>query len=121
MQHMNVELTIPIPPNSILINKVEYEKLKQDQLSGVYWTMQDLEKRIGRKAEWIKTNILYRPKLKEALDCKHGGFVFYPKSKGQSWSFQAFKMSEFLDKYFSVIFNSQENESLLIKKKKENK
>ncbi len=38
------------------------------------------------------------------LDEENGGFVFYPKSKGQTWSFQASKMAKFLDEYFDRIF-----------------
>ncbi len=50
--------------------------------------MKDLEKRINRKSEWIKENILYPTKFKKILDTKSGGFVFYPRSKGQTWSFR---------------------------------
>ncbi|TCP32151.1 phage pi2 protein 07 [Scopulibacillus darangshiensis] len=103
-QQLNVALTIPIPSDSVLISKVELEELKQKDLTGVYWNMKDLEKRTNRKSEWIKDNILYPSRFRKILDSDNGGFVFYPKSKGQTWSFQASKMSEFLDKKFSSIF-----------------
>ncbi|MBS4221862.1 DUF771 domain-containing protein [Lederbergia citrea] len=107
-QHLTVNLSIPIPTDSVIITKVELETLKQQELKGVYWTMQDLEKRINRKNEWIKENILYPTKFNKILDVNQGGFVFYPQSRGQSWSFHAIKMAEFLDKNFQQIF-SQEN------------
>jgi phage pi2 protein 07 len=66
--------------------------------------MKDLEKRINRKNEWIKENILYPTKFRKILDVENGGFVFYPKSKGQNWSFHASKMADFLDKNFHMIF-----------------
>ena len=56
--------------------------------------MKDLEKRVNRKSEWIKENI-YPSKFKKILDVESGGFVFYPETKGQTWSFQASKMTVF--------------------------
>ncbi|WP_276645606.1 DUF771 domain-containing protein [Globicatella sulfidifaciens] len=90
-QQLAVNLQIPIPSDLVIISKVELQELKQKELKGVYWTMQDLEKRINRKHEWIKENILYPTRFKKILDVEQGGFVFYPKSRGQSWSFHAQK------------------------------
>lgn len=109
VQQLSVNLTIPIPSDSVIISKVELQELKQQQLTGRYWTMQDIEKRINRKHEWIKENILYPPRFKKILDVDQGGFVFYPKSRGQSWSFHAQKMAEFLDKNFQKIFSQENN------------
>lgn len=106
-QRLNVQLTIPIPSDSILISKVEFDVLKKQELSGVYWSMNDLEIRINRKSEWIKENILFPSRFKKILDVESGGFVFYPKVKGQVWSFQAAKMADFLDKRFDQIFRTQ--------------
>ncbi|MDR4318652.1 Uncharacterized protein conserved in bacteria [Niallia circulans] len=105
MQQLSVNLTIPIPSDSVLITKIELEELKQQQLTGVYWSMKDLEARINRKHEWIKENILYSPKFRKLLDVEYGGFVFYPPKKGQTWSFQATKMADFLEKNFHRIFS----------------
>lgn len=107
MQKLNVHLSISIPADYVLISRVELEELKKNELSGVYWSMKDLEQRINRKHEWIKENILYPSRFRKILDVDHSGFVFYPKSKGQNWSFQALKMAEFLDKYFSQIFSEK--------------
>ena len=104
MQQLSVTLTIPVPSDSILIKKVELEELKQAQLLGVYWSMKDLEQRTNKKNEWIKENILYPSKFRKILDVESGGFVYYPKSRGETWSFQASKMAEFLEKYFKEIF-----------------
>lgn len=106
MQTLDVQLSIPIPADSIIISKVEYEELKMNELSGVYWSMKDLERRINRKSDWIKKHILYPPRFRKILDIEHGGFVFYPKTKGQNWSFHAPRMKEFLDRYFEQIFHS---------------
>jgi phage pi2 protein 07 len=106
MQQLTVQLSIPIPSESVLISRVELEDLKKNELIGVYWSMKDLEIRINRKNEWIKENVLYPTRFRKILDVEYGGFVFYPKSKGQTWSFQASKMAEFLEKHFSQIFAS---------------
>ncbi|MBP3953625.1 DUF771 domain-containing protein [Bacillus suaedae] len=105
MQRLNVSLTIDIPEEYVLITKLEFEELKSKELSGVYWNMKDLELRVNRKQEWIKENVLYPIRFRRILDSENGGFVFYPRSKGQTWSFQASKMAEFLDDNFVQIFS----------------
>ncbi|RXZ84621.1 DUF771 domain-containing protein [Paenibacillaceae bacterium] len=106
-QKLNVQITIPIPPDTILISKVELAELKKNELLGSYWTMSDLEKRINKKQAWIKENILYPQNFKKILDVDQGGFVYYPKVQGQTWSFHAAKMAEFLDKRFDQIFSKK--------------
>lgn len=106
-QLLNVQLTIPIPSDSVLISKVELNELRKAELTGIYWSMKDLEIRVNRKHEWIKENILFPSRFRKMLDVEFGGFVFYPKGKGQTWSFQASKMAEFLDKRFEQIFKNQ--------------
>ena len=104
-QKLKVELEVKIPDEYVLITKVEYEELQHDRLVGRYWTMQDLEKQIGKKQVWIKENILYPSRFKSQLDVSVGGFVYYPKAKGEKWSFHATKMAKFLDDNFYRIFN----------------
>ncbi|WP_054948949.1 DUF771 domain-containing protein [Numidum massiliense] len=105
MQQLDVRLSIPIPKDSVLISKVELKQLKQNELAGVYWTMGDLERRTKRKSEWLKERILYQSRFRQKLDTANGGFVYYPKTRGETWAFQASKMAEFLDKYFHQIFD----------------
>lgn len=105
-QQLKVELTIKIPEDMVLISKVELEELQKLELTGVWWSMKDLEKRLNKSSEWIKEKILYQPRFKKLLDSDNGGFVYYPKSRGQTWSFQANKMVAFLDKYFSDIYKN---------------
>ncbi|MFS0864765.1 DUF771 domain-containing protein [Sediminibacillus sp. JSM 1682029] len=107
MQKLKAEIEITIPKDLILITRVEYEELKQSELSGVYWCMKDLEKRINKKSEWIKENILYPERFRKIIDINNGGFVYYPQTKGQQWSFQATKMAVFLDNNFGRIFSEK--------------
>ena len=109
MQQLNVSFSIPIPSDHVLISKVELEDLQKDQLLGAYWTMKDLESRTNKKQEWLKENLLYVPKLKELLDVKNGGFVYYPSKSGEKWSFQASEMAKFLDKNFCLIFGGRKS------------
>jgi len=104
LQTIKAEISITIPTDQILISKVEYEELQSNSLQGVYWTMVDLENRIGKKQVWIKENILYPQKFKRQLDVLQGGFVYYPKAKGEKWSFLASKMTQFLEDNFYSIF-----------------
>lgn len=106
MQQLNVNLSIPIPQDQVLVSKVELQELKEQSLIGVYWSMKDLEKKTGKKIEWIKENILYPSRFRKVLDVNNGGFVYYPDRKGQVWTFQASKMAKFLDDNFYRIFGN---------------
>lgn len=99
-QQLNVELSIPIPSDKVLVSKIELEELKQQSLSGVYWNMKDLSERINKSDRWIKDNILYNPRFKPELE----KFVYYPQNQGQTWSFHAKEMAKFLDDNFKKIF-----------------
>ncbi|KIO62091.1 hypothetical protein B4065_3311 [Caldibacillus thermoamylovorans] len=104
MQQLKAEVVIQIPNDMVLVSKIELEELKRQELTGVYWTMKDLQKRINKSDRWIKDNILYPSKFRKILDVENGGFVYYPKNQGQTWSFQATKMAAFLEKHFKEIF-----------------
>lgn len=107
MQNIKVELTIPIPSDSVIVSKVYLEELERNQLTGVYWTMKDLESRTNKKQDWLKDNILLRPHFKKQLDVKNGGFVYYPNKSGEKWSFLASGMAKFLDENFYLIFGGR--------------
>ncbi|WP_436970106.1 DUF771 domain-containing protein [Lysinibacillus sphaericus] len=80
-QKLSVQLLIIIPESQVIIEKLELEELKKANLLGVYWSMMDLENRMGRKKDWIKQNVLYNPRFKSILDISCGGFVYYPQKK----------------------------------------
>ena len=107
MQQLNVNLTVPIPEDLVLVKKVELEELKEKSLIGLYWSMRDLEVRTGKKVDWLKENILYPSEFKRVLDVKNGGCVFYPSKQGEKWTFQASEMSKFLDVNFYKIFGTR--------------
>lgn len=106
IQEFNVELTIEIPKELVLIRKTDLEQLKKEKMKGVYWGMSDLERHISKKSSWIKRNILLRDEFKQILDVKNDGFVYYPKTQGERWAFHAKRMINFLEDNFSTIFLS---------------
>ena len=105
-QKLNVTLSIAIPESQVIIEKFELEALKKADLLGVYWSMVDLENRMGRKKDWIKQNVLYNSRFKSILDINSGGFVYYPQKKGEPWSMHALQMAKFLDENFNDIFGN---------------
>lgn len=99
-QQLTVQLAIPIPADQVLISKVQLEELQRQSLTGVFWTMKDLEQRTSRKKEWLIENLLYQPRFKKQLE----HIVYYPKGKGSPWSFNAPKMAKFLEENFHLIY-----------------
>lgn len=51
MQRFSANITFQIPPDHVLISKVEFDNLKQQELAGKYWGMVELEQRINKKHE----------------------------------------------------------------------
>lgn len=103
MQQLTVNITIP--DTHVLITKIEYEEMKQNELHGEWWTMADLKSKTKMKSsDWIEKNILYVSKFRKVLDVNNGGFVYYSGGSGKPWSFQAKKMAEFLEKNFADIY-----------------
>lgn len=101
LQQLKTEIIFKIPSHLVLVEKVEYDQLKYEQLSGKWWTLTDLENATKRKRLWLQDNILYVPKFKKELE----QFVHYPQYRGDNWLFQATKMAKFLEDNFYKIFN----------------
>lgn len=100
LQKIKTEVIIEVPAEFILVRKSEWEELKEQQLTGRYWNMKNLEERTGMKQQWLKSNLLYVPKFKQQLE----EFSYYPNSQGEKWAFQATKMAQFLEDNFYRIF-----------------
>lgn len=88
MQKIKAEVVITIPDDMVIITRVEYEQLKQNELHGIYWSMKELEKRVNKKSEWIKENILYPLKFRKILDSKNEGVYITPKQKDKRGLFK---------------------------------
>lgn len=94
-----LNLEVKIPEDYVLITKVEYDGLKQNELKGKFIKLSDIAKHINRSERWIKDNILFQQRFKKELE----NFVHYPTSQGEQWYFNAAPMYQWLDKNFKAI------------------
>jgi phage pi2 protein 07 len=88
IQSLSVNINIPVPADSVIITKIELQELKKLQLTGVYWSIKDLEKRVNRKSAWIKENILYPTRFKKVLDAENGDLYSIQKAKDKHGHFK---------------------------------
>ncbi|WP_019292875.1 DUF771 domain-containing protein [Lactococcus petauri] len=98
-QTLEVQATISvlIPEDKILVDKVEYQELKEKDFDG--WVgMKEFVAKSNRSAPTI-SKLLKRPELIKTLSVENGGWVYYPKD-GSHWSFHYKEMMEFINKEF---------------------
>ena len=68
----------------------------------VTWTLADLSDQLGGlQINTIRTRVLQL--YRDELDIKTGGFIVYPKSKGQPYRIRASKMAPWLDEHWDLI------------------
>lgn len=107
---LNINATIDIPPDHVLITRIEYEEMRESDQIGRWWTLDKVLDRTNRKRDWFKSNILDNPKYRRVIDVNNGGFVKYPKGGGDSYLFLATKTMQFLEDNFTNILKNQEVE-----------
>lgn len=98
-QTLEVQATISvlIPEDKILVDKVEYQELKEKDFDG--WVgMKEFVAKSNRSAPTI-SKLLKRPELIKTLSVENGGWVYYPR-EGSHWSFHYKEMMEFINKEF---------------------
>lgn len=100
----NLQLTIQIPEEYVLITKVEYEGLLDNVLLGKFITMHDLVVHTGKSKPWLHENLLNHPKRMKEI----APFTYFPKSRGDKWAFKAKDMYEYLDQEFLNILEKKE-------------
>lgn len=102
-QVLNVSVPIQIPDEYELVNKSEYQKLRDGSLTGRTWNMADLKDWLGGKdVKWIKKNILENSRYrKDMLQMESDRTLVFPKGKGSPWKFKANVMADWLDKHWS--------------------
>lgn len=103
-QNLQVELTIPIPSDSVLIKKTEYDRLRESESRGQFETVNWLKKKTRIETlETLKEKILYP--YRSELDVENGGFVFYPRKRGEPFSIMKIPMEKWLENNFRKIFS----------------
>ena len=99
-----LQATIHIPPEYVLLTKIEYEKLRERQSAAM--TMQELCEEFQRDRTWVKKNVIDKPYFRRKIQ----KFSQFPEGKNGTYRFQRRKMLEFIDKYYEeIIERSKEN------------
>ncbi|WNF89815.1 DUF771 domain-containing protein [Vagococcus fluvialis] len=101
-QNLKVNLSIPIPEDSVLITKVEYEQLKKENLRGRKFNLQELSNRTGISKNMLK-ELFDKPRVRKIADVEKGGFVAYPMNPGSPYLFLASKTIDFIDNNFDML------------------
>ncbi|OFI48853.1 hypothetical protein BG261_05545 [Floricoccus tropicus] len=102
-QLIKAEVSISIPDDMILINKVELEELidKADQAeSNGYAKMDEFEKLCAREKTWIKNNLFKDPNFLEQFDMSNNnekGFVRFPRYQNDGYRFKRKQMIDFVN------------------------
>ena len=91
-----LEVKIEVPDTHVVIPKGVYEQLRNQELTGQYYYMKDLERLTGRSRSWLNQNFLNRPDVLKRIK----PFTIFPKGKGSDWIFQATKLREYLENEF---------------------
>lgn len=94
MTILNVQ--IPIPETHVLIEKSEYEELKNNEVFGQYYTMKDLQRLTGKSDTWLYENLLNNPHRLERMK----SFTHIPQGRGDKWLFKATGLRDFLESEF---------------------
>ncbi len=95
-----LQAQIQIPPEFVLISKVEYEELVNNTLDGKFLSLKEVADHIGCSTAYLKNEILYHPKYKSELS----SFIFYPSNSGQHWRIMAKPMYKFLERESVKLF-----------------
>lgn len=102
-QVFNIE--VPIPSDMILISRVEYLDLIQNDEVGKWWTIDKVEDLLSISKSKLVNDILLNPNIKKEIDIEQNpdGFVLYPKGKGSPYRFLARKTREYFDKNYKNV------------------
>ena len=99
-------LTIELPESKIIIDRNEYEQLKQTTSQGRYMTLSEVLELLSVSRPWLLENVLYKPTIRKQLDIDQNkdGFVKYPQNQGGRYYFLASKTRNFFERNFLEIF-----------------
>src|SRR5699024_1948822 len=92
---IKIDINVIISADYTLVKKYEDEGMQKKSTKAEWGKMKDLEEKLKKRRDWILEKILYNPKFKDKLNSEKGGFVYYPKSRGENWVFKANDMSDF--------------------------
>lgn len=94
MQTLDVK--IPIPDTHVIIPKEVYEDLRDQELTGQYYTLKDLSNLTGKSRTWLYENLLDNPHRMDQMK----EFTHFPQGSGDKWLFKATELRKFLESNF---------------------
>ncbi|MBL6440711.1 DUF771 domain-containing protein [Streptococcus suis] len=99
-------LTIELPESKIIVDRNEYEQLKQTASQGRYMTLSEVLELLSVSRPWLLENVLYKPTIRKQIDIDQNkdGFVKYPQNQGGRYYFLASKTRNFFEQNFLEIF-----------------
>ncbi|HEP1838962.1 TPA: DUF771 domain-containing protein [Streptococcus suis] len=99
-------LTIELPESKIIVDRSEYEQLKQTTAQGRYMTLSEVLELLSVSRPWLLENVLYKPTIRKQIDIDQNkdGFVKYPQNQGGRYYFLASKTRNFFERNFLEIF-----------------
>ncbi|CYU96202.1 DUF771 domain-containing protein [Streptococcus suis] len=99
-------LTIELPESKIIVDRNEYEQLKQTASQGRYMTLSEVLELLSVSRPWLLENVLYKPTIRKQIDIDQNkdGFVKYPQNQGGRYYFLASKTRNFFERNFLEIF-----------------
>ncbi|MCJ0951530.1 DUF771 domain-containing protein [Mammaliicoccus sciuri] len=95
--------TINIPSDFILITKVEYEQLLNNHNEGKFISLKGLADHLDCSSQWLKESILFNPKYKKDLE----EFIHYPTASGEKYKIHMKKAFEYFEKHSISIFDKK--------------
>ncbi|WP_179135361.1 DUF771 domain-containing protein [Mammaliicoccus sciuri] len=99
-----IQATINIPPDYVLIKKVEHEQLVERQ--AIAMTMKEVCEEFQRDRTWVKKNVMDKPYFRRKIE----KFSQFPEGKNGQYRFHRRKMLNFIDEYYEeIIERSEEN------------
>lgn len=101
-QMIDVQMSIPVPADSIIIKKTEYQELVDSVNKGKWENLQWFKEKTGiYNLDNLKELILYP--YKEVLDIENGGCVYYPEVQGKPYKFLKSKTENWLEENFDKV------------------
>ncbi|WP_105134405.1 DUF771 domain-containing protein [Streptococcus suis] len=99
-------LTIELPESKIIVDRNEYEQLKQTTSQGRYMTLSEVLELLSVSRPWLLENVLYKPTIRKQIDIDQtpDGFVKYPQNQGGRYYFLASRTRNFFERNFLEIF-----------------
>ncbi|QQC73121.1 DUF771 domain-containing protein [Lactococcus garvieae] len=95
-QMLSAQVTLIIPEDKVLVDKVEYQELKKSK--EITWnSMQEFCRYAGWNSVTM-TKILLKPEVRNIIDISRNdnGWAYYGLGKGNHWWFIADKAKDFI-------------------------